>query len=583
MALADLLNLSFQKEQKKIGLSEERIEAVKPALRNYIAFWREYPDLFVDFMQTGGDPEKAEKLTFRLFFYQRVFLRIAMRYKYVYAVFPRAYSKSFLSVMVLLIRAILYPGAKLFSTAGGKEQAAQILQEKIEDICNKIPAFAREINWSRGETKVGRDQCVYVLKNKSTIENLAARESTRGRRMHAGLIEECVGVDQKILQEVIIPTMNVSRRCMDGTEQEDEVLNQSQIYITTAGYKNTFSYEKLIQLLVRMIVDPKKAFIMGGTYRIPVLLGLQPKSFIEDLKRDSTFNQASFGREYESKWTGSVENAFFNGDKFDRNRILQKPEKEASGRSNKNAYYVLSVDVGRRGCQTVICVIKVTPQPQGHSIKTLVNIYDLNDDHFEDQAIRIKKLFYKYNARRVVVDANGLGMGLMDFLVKPQADDSGDFLPDFGVYNDDENFYKKFRTQNCEFDAIYAIKANAPINTEAHTALQSDLESGKIKFLIDEKIAKNKLLGTKMGQEMNQEQRDEYLKPFVLTTILKEEMLNLREENEGVNIILKQANKSIKKDKFSALEYGIYYIKQEEDSKKKKRTKFRASDWCFKN
>ena len=583
MALADLLNLSFQKEQKKIGLSEERIEAVKPALRNYIAFWREYPDLFVDFMQTGGDSEKAEKLTFRLFFYQRVFLRIAMRYKYVYAVFPRAYSKSFLSVMVLLIRAILYPGAKLFSTAGGKEQAAQILQEKIEDICNKIPAFAREINWGRGETKVGRDQCVYVLKNKSTIENLAARESTRGRRMHAGLIEECVGVDQKILQEVIIPTMNVSRRCMDGTEQEDEVLNQSQIYITTAGYKNTFSYEKLIQLLVRMIVDPKKAFIMGGTYRIPVLLGLQPKSFIEDLKRDSTFNQASFGREYESKWTGSVENAFFNGDKFDRNRILQKPEKEASGRSNKNAYYILSVDVGRRGCQTVICVIKVTPQPQGHSIKTLVNIYDLNDDHFEDQAIRIKKLFYKYNARRVVVDANGLGMGLMDFLVKPQADDSGDFLPDFGVYNDDENFYKKFRTQNCEFDAIYAIKANAPINTEAHTALQSDLESGKIKFLIDEKIAKNKLLGTKMGQEMNQEQRDEYLKPFVLTTILKEEMLNLREENEGVNIILKQANKSIKKDKFSALEYGIYYIKQEEDSKKKKRTKFKASDWCFKN
>lgn len=583
MALADLLNLSFQKEQKKIGLSEERIEAVKPALRNYIAFWREYPDLFVDFMQTGGDPEKAEKLTFRLFFYQRVFLRIAMRYKYVYAVFPRAYSKSFLSVMVLLIRAILYPGAKLFSTAGGKEQAAQILQEKIEDICNKIPAFAREINWSRGETKVGRDQCVYVLKNKSTIENLAARESTRGRRMHAGLIEECVGVDQKILQEVIIPTMNVSRRCMDGTEQEDEVLNQSQIYITTAGYKNTFSYEKLIQLLVRMIVDPKKAFIMGGTYRIPVLLGLQPKSFIEDLKRDSTFNQASFGREYESKWTGSVENAFFNGDKFDRNRILQKPEKEASGRSNKNAYYILSVDVGRRGCQTVICVIKVTPQPQGHSIKTLVNIYDLNDDHFEDQAIRIKKLFYKYNARRVVVDANGLGMGLMDFLVKPQADDSGDFLPDFGVYNDDENFYKKFRTQNCEFDAIYAIKANAPINTEAHTALQSDLESGKIKFLIDEKIAKNKLLGTKMGQEMTQDQRDDYLKPFVLTTILKEEMLNLREENEGVNIILKQANKSIKKDKFSALEYGIYYIKQEEDSKKKKRSKFKASDWCFMN
>jgi len=44
-----------------------------------------------------------------------------MRYRYVYAVYPRAYSKSFLSVLVLMIRCILYPGAKLFSTAGGKE------------------------------------------------------------------------------------------------------------------------------------------------------------------------------------------------------------------------------------------------------------------------------------------------------------------------------------------------------------------------------------------------------------------------------------------------------------------------------
>jgi hypothetical protein len=38
---------------------------------------------------------------------------------------------------------------------------------------------------------------------------------------------------------------------------------------------------------------------------------------------------------------------------------------------------------------------------------------------------------------------------------------------------------------------------------------------------------------------MTPEQRNEYLKPYVLTTILKEEMMNLREEHEGVNIILK--------------------------------------------
>ena len=117
MALQDLMDLSLDKNQKKIGISPERIDAIKPQLREYISFWREYPDLFIDFMQTGGDPEKEKDLTFKLFFYQRVFLRAAMRFKYVYAVYPRAYSKSFLSVLILMIRAILYPRAKLFSTA----------------------------------------------------------------------------------------------------------------------------------------------------------------------------------------------------------------------------------------------------------------------------------------------------------------------------------------------------------------------------------------------------------------------------------------------------------------------------------
>lgn len=573
MSLESLLKSSSSAAGRKIGVSEERVNLVKPALRGYIAFWREYPDLFVDFMQTGGHTDT--ELTFELFFYQRVFLRVAMRYKYVYAVYPRAYSKSFLSVLILMIRCILFPGADLFSTAGGKEQAAQILQEKVEDICKKIPAFKNEIDWRRGKTQIGKDSCRYLFKNGSRFGNVAARESSRGLRRHGGLIEECVGVDQQILQEVLIPLMNVSRRCLDGTVQEEEVLNQSQLYITTAGYKSTFSYSKLIQTLVQMIVEPDKAFVMGGSYRIPVLMGLLPKTFLTDLKRDSTFNDASFEREYCSHWTGNVEDAFFNGEKFDRNRILAAPEYEASGRSSSQAYYILSVDVGRKDCQSVICVFKVTPQAQGSSIKNLVNLYAFEDEHFEDQAIRIKKLFYKYKAKRVVIDGNGLGIGLMDYMVKPQDRGDGDYYPPFGVYGGTyegaDQEYKKFRTNDTEDDAIYVIKANAPINTEAYTAVQTALESGKIKFLLEARVAKNKLLGLKKGQAMTPEQRDEYLLPFSLTDILREEMLNLREDNEGVNIILKKANKNIKSDKFSSLAYGIYYIKEEEDSRKKRK------------
>jgi hypothetical protein len=58
MALQDLLEISAAR--KKIGISEERIEAVMPIIRKYVAFWREYPDLFVDFMVRGTRQEPKE-------------------------------------------------------------------------------------------------------------------------------------------------------------------------------------------------------------------------------------------------------------------------------------------------------------------------------------------------------------------------------------------------------------------------------------------------------------------------------------------------------------------------------------------
>lgn len=584
MALQDLLQLN-QKRQK-IGLSEERINAIKPVIRQYIGFWREYPDLFVDFMVRGTRTEVKEG-EFHFYFYQRVFLRSVMRHQYVYAVFPRAYSKSFLSVMALMIRCILYPRANLFVTSGGKEQAAGILKDKVTEICTLIPAFDREIDRRRGKTLEGKDYCKYVFKSGSTLDNIAARESSRGKRRHGGLIEECVGVDDQILREVIIPTMAISRRCMDGSTHSEETLNKSQVFVTTAGYKGTYSYERLIGFLVRMITQPERCMVMGGTWRIPVAVGLQSKTFIQDQKDEGTFNEASFEREYESRWTGDVEDAFFNAEMFNRGRILKQPEYEASGRSSKNQFYILSVDVGRKGCDTVVCVFKVTPQPQGPALKSLVNIYTIADTHFGDQALEIKKLYYKYNARRIVIDGNGLGIGLVDYMVKPSIDpDTNETLPDFGVYGgtqeDAAEEYKKYRTPDCEENAIYIIKASAPINTLAHTTTQVNLSTGKVKMLIDERDAKIKLLGTKVGQNMKPEERSIYLKPFTLTSILKEEMMNLREENEGQNIILKRANKGIKQDKFSAFEYGLYYIKVEEENKKRKK-KFNAKEWMFLN
>ena len=577
MALADLMKLSTLQTKKK-GISEERLRAQIPVFRQYIAYWREYPDMFVEFL-CGGPNAPAD--TLHLFFYQRVFLRAVMRYRQTYATFPRAYSKSFLSVLVLLLRCVLFPNSHLFVTTGGKEQAAGILKEKVDELCKLIPGMKNEIDWSRGKTKSGKDNIEIIFKNGSKLDIMAARQSSRGKRATGGLMEECILIDQTLLNEVIIPTMNVDRRLPDGTRHKEETVNKSKIYVTTAGWKSSFAYEKLIELVINMVIEPDEAFVLGGTWRVPVLEGLLQRNFVNDLKTSGTYNDASFAREYESEWSGDAENAYFSIERFDKYRVLLQPEYEYSGRSNKNAYYVIGVDVGRKGCTTEAVIIKVTPQTQGASLKSVVNIYTYNEEHFETQAINLKKLYYKYKARKLVIDGNGLGIGLLDYMVKGQIDpETGDLLPDFGIENDEDKFYKKYKTENTETDAVYIIKANMPINTEAHSYVQTQLSSGKVKFLIDESQAKVKLLGTKIGQTMDADKKANYFKPFVATTALRDQMLNLVEDNEGVNIILKMANRSVGKDKFSAFEYALYYIKQEEDSRKKKCGR-KISDFMF--
>lgn len=571
MALKDLMNLEASSVQK-IGLSEERIRAVIPKIREYIAFWREYPDLFIDFLLKCNNPKQ-----FRFLFYQRVFMRAAMRHRYFYGTFPRGYSKSFLCTMLLLVRAILFPGAKMFVASGGKEQSASIIAEKVSEICDIIPDLNNEINWARGKegSSITRDKVRIITKgSNSYFDNLAISERSRGKRRHAGVMEEAATIDGKLLQEVVIPTMNIARRCADGTEDPKEILNKQQSFITTAGYRNSYAYDQLIQTLVFEVAhpDPYSAIVLGGTWRLPVYEKLHSKDFVKDLKMSGTYNDASFDREYESRWSGVGEDAFFKPEMFDSKRVLNQPEYEGQKKLGNKGYYIFAVDVGRKADSTEIIVFKVKPQAQGQSIKDIVNIFSYQGLHFETQAIILKRLYFKFKPKKIVIDTNGVGIGLVDYLVKAQTDpQTGDLLPAFGVDNDDDKIYKQYKTPDMITDILYLIKATAQMNSDMHALVQMQLSSGKIRLLIDERSAKYKLLETKVGKAMTPEQRGEYLKPFTLTSVLREQLLNLVESHEGLNIVLKKSNNKIQKDKFSALEMGLYYIKLTEDSKKKKR------------
>lgn len=118
MATTDkFLSTLGKNSRKRVEIDKQKIIDDMPAYQQIIAYWRKYPDRFIDFM-CGLNPEN----TFHFYAVQRLVLRIMMRYKNAYLVFSRGFSKSFLAIMALIIKAILYPGASLAIVAGQKDR-----------------------------------------------------------------------------------------------------------------------------------------------------------------------------------------------------------------------------------------------------------------------------------------------------------------------------------------------------------------------------------------------------------------------------------------------------------------------------
>jgi len=122
---------------------------------------------------------------------------------------------------------------------------------------------------------------------------------------------------------------------------------------------------------------------------------------------------------------------------------------------------------------------------------------------------------------------------------------------------------------------IYDIKASASNEDEINSAFLSAINNGSTSFLAHERIIKEKLMATKKGQKMTAYDRRVFLLPYEMTSRLMDELNNLRIKPTGIENKYKveRISRSLEKDRFSALEYGLYRIKYYEDKEifKKKR------------
>ena len=448
-------------DMAQIVITPQYVEENRQWFEDMVRLFTLYPDYLVDVI-TPADS------FFKLYFYQRIFLRVCMRFREVSGTFPRAYSKSFLDFLDMNIRGIMQPRSKGFTCADTKKQAAQIVEEKTNEIYRLFPFLVNELNISdldkmkKKYGNMGSDYAEIKFRNDSQIDIVNTSNAGRGGRRHWGTLEEFAMMDGDAVNEVVIPLMNVDRRTVAGLLNPTEP-HAAQTMITTAGYKGTYAHDRTLETLVDMALEPDKAFCFGGDYRIPVMHGLLSIDKVKDKLQASSYKLESFLREYMSVWTGGSEDSYYSYTQISKCRNLIRPEFKRE--KDFKGFYVCAVDVARfEGDQTVAMVFKVYTEGERYKIH-LVNIKILNGTHFRDQAAMLKQLDLEFDFKAIVMDINGNGAGLADYMIDEQEVN--------GVYYQPYGFLNKTKYSATEkrgnVRKLFGIEANRTLNSEIYS------------------------------------------------------------------------------------------------------------------
>ena len=542
----------------------------KEKWRELCSYFRYYPDRFLDYI--SGDEPRIE-----LYFYQRVYLRIMMRYRKVFLTATRGTSKSFLQNLAFVLKCIMYPRTRLFCCAPGKEQSAKITADCLNDIFEFYPLLRNEV-----KTFVeNKDYTKLIFYNGSKYDVVQMRDTTRGGRRFGGAIEEIVDkkFDGDILNSVVIPLMANDRTAMCNKIDPNEI-HKCEIYLTTAGTQQQFGYQKLREVYQDMI-DGKSAFCLGNSYELPCLHGQLDIDFIEELRESPTYSIMDFMREYQSIWTGSSSGSLVSDEKLKKSRVVGVAEWEHCG-DNKVEYclaYDVSRNEGDENALSCLVVIKLTPKDNGDYVKEVVNIFSMEGQHDTWQAKFLKQKVKEFKARILVVDANGLGSGVVDQLIL----DLNDGNPPYKVVNDDKGIWTKYESDN-GIPMVFALKAQNKDTRNSDMINHFMQVFNKLNVgLLKSKHEGIKELEKKLKRRIKESEELANAEiPYILTDNLCEEIMNLTYKQAGTETKIERVSRSIPKDKFSALMYGLYWVYLEEKKNKiSKKQKFNWLDYVL--
>ncbi len=575
--------------EEKLTEAEIQEKKLMDGLGTWVSYWRANPHRFV-----------SEYLQLKPFsWFQKILLFMMFKSSYFMWFASRGLGKTYLTSLYCVVRSILWPESHICVAAGIKAQAMEIITSKIADFKLNNPMIASEISEFRPniqDAKVG-------FHNGSWIRIVAANDNARGIRANVIVVDEFRMVNEDIIKTVLTKFLTASRRPQfvnkvlpDGTMPYANYEEpNTQIYLSSMWLKSHWSWERF-QVYTDAMLKGRPYFTCALPYQLGIREGIIMRDLILNEMKESDFNEQLFKMEMETIPFGESEKAFFRFDILDKTRkndlpIIpmtteqfiewkENPKKlpDFNRRKRGRDIRILSMDVSimassskKNNDATVFTVI--TGKQEGNEyLKTVDYIESIDGTVASRQAITAKRLFYDLECDYFVVDAAGCGQSVVDSCLERTYDHERNYeYPAWTFCEYDEDLMARCKESEA-VPVIYPIKVAGYYATQMNHDMalytRAQFINNKIKLLVSEAQASEILMEMIEYRKLSAEEQVRVRTPYIQTTFLINEMINLESDIKGGYIKLTEPTNRARKDRYSSLAYGLYFLKYKEQDLK---------------
>jgi hypothetical protein len=512
----------------------------------------------------------SEVLGLSLKWFQQILLWCMMHYNFVMYLAARGQGKTYLTALFCCVRCILFPGTKIIVSSGTLKQANEVLLKIQDDFMKQSPILRSEIE----KCNIGQNDAYIYFKNGSWIKTRTSSENSRSARANCIVVDEFRMVDETVINTVLRKFLTSPRQPKYLQKPEYAHLQErnKEIYMSSAYFKSSWAYKKAQSYTLNFFDDTKKYFICGLPYQISIREGLLSRSQLEDEMSEADYNELVQQMEMECLWFGDTDGSLFKFDELTARRRLRKAFPPLSFCNDKITIPKLYT-TGKRILSIDVALMKSTKKKKNDAAAIFINdLIQVNDTAYQSNFVYgetfeglktdelgmiVMKYFYEYECTDLVLDTNGIGLGVFDFITKDQlSQENGKIYKAMTCINDKDMAERcKVRDAN---KVIWSVKANANFNNEICVLLRNGIQNGKINFLIPEQDADNSLKETYKGYfKMSPTEQAKLKMSYTQTTFAIYELIKLDHEVKNGNIRVKEVS-GMRKDRYSSIAYSYW-------------------------